>query len=147
MDQRGKVEFDDVSKELNFIRGQLVSVRQQHYSTLYSDDNDVKEPGIYGAFGAPAARSLREVEQRMELLNTDQNMSNAPSDMFMGSTCSKMQTLARITDSKDDLSKRVIIEVLQTEGSQQEKDSDQITVLQKELKISGEVIDRQSRQI
>ena len=65
------MEFDDVSKELNFIKGQLVSVRQQHYSTLYSDDNDVKEPGIYGAFGAPAARSLREVEQRMELLNTD----------------------------------------------------------------------------
>jgi hypothetical protein len=72
-------------------------------------------------------------------------MSAAPSDMFLGSSSSKMLTLVKLTEPKDTQSKPP--EILPTDRSQHDKDSDAITVLQKELRISGEVIDRQSRQI
>jgi len=60
--------------------------------------------------------------------------------MFLGSSSSKMLTLAKLTDPVDTQSKPP--EILPTNRSQHDKDSDAITVLQKELRISGEVIDR-----
>ena len=75
-------------------------MRQQHYSTLYSDDQDIREPGIYGALGAPAAKSLREVEPHNALFDNEQNESNMPSEMFIASSSyKKLQTNPnRLTD-------------------------------------------------
>jgi len=51
-----------------------------------------------------------------------------------------MHTIIKHTDPKETQTRPP--EIIPSERSQYEKDSDAITVLQKELRISGEVIDR-----
>lgn len=94
-------------------------MRQQHYSTLYSDDQDVREPGIYGAFGAPAAKSLVELDYHNALFD---NESNMPSEMFIGSSSSKkLHTIPnRITDIQRPANKTD----LPSDLTRHEKDSD-----------------------
>ena len=61
-----------VTNELKAIKTQILCIKQQHYSTLYSDDHESKVPDIYGQLGV-AARSLRvgDTSQKLELFDQD----------------------------------------------------------------------------
>ena len=71
-------------------------------------------------------------------------MSNIPSDMFTGSSASKPKAECRFDKNMQGVPKLLakLEQPMSDQKSSQNPDFDQVTVLQKELTISEEVIER-----